>query len=184
MIKTMILERFLESLTQALITDIPDDDPTKADIVKIGRFQDDPTRYPISISISPGDPEDPAYRDGIVTLQNGQQSSQNIGFYVDAREIGGGEYWYRRGVLQVQCHFVLSRYPETTALTHAHTVLGRVLYTLENTYVADLTDEFGEHAVVPFVYGNTFFESGGPPADYIWRGKVLWSVLTYRSPIN
>jgi hypothetical protein len=177
MIKTLILTRFHEELTRALITEIPTDDPTIASVVKIGRFQDDPTRYPISVAISPGDPEDPNYRDGIVTLDQ----MHNIGFEVPAREIGGGSYWWRRGILQVQCHFVLARYPETIALEHAHNVLGRIELALETTYLADLTDDFGEHAIVPFVYGNTFFESGGPPADYIWRGKVLWSVLTYRS---
>lgn len=184
MIKTLILNRFYDTLNKALIEDIPNDDPTRASLVKVGRFQDDPTRYPISISIAPGDPEDPNYRDGIVTLNDGQQSSHNIGFYVNAREIGGGEYWYRRGILQVICHFVLNRYPELTALDYAHTVLGRITYALEATEVSDLRDEFGEQAILPFVYGNTFFESGGPPADYIWRGKVLWTVLTYRSSLS
>jgi hypothetical protein len=177
MIVKLILDRFNETLTRALITDIPTDDLTRANIVKIGRFQDDPTRYPISVAISPGDPEDPNYRDGIVTLEQ----MHDIGFEVPAREIGGGSYWWRRGVLRLQCHFVLARHSEIDALTYAHSVLGRIEYTMDNTYLADLTDEFGEHAIVPFTYGNTFFESGGPPADYIWRGKVLWSVLTYRS---
>jgi hypothetical protein len=177
MIKALVLDRFCEELTRNLITDIPADDPTRASIVKVGRFQDDPTRYPISVSISPGDPEDPNYRDGIVTLEQ----MHNIGFEVPPREIGGGAYWWRRGILLLQCHFVLARYPETMALNYAHTVLGRIEQTMDSTCLADLTDEFGEHAILPFTYGNTFFESGGPPADYIWRGKVLWSVLTYRS---
>jgi len=178
-IMPLILDRFRDNLKVALIDNVPEDDPTRASIVKIGRFQDDPTRYPISIAISPGDPEDPAYKDGIVTLD----AMQNIGFEIYPREIGGGEYWWRRGVLQVQCHFVLSRYPEETALEYAYQVMGRILDSLASTYLADLTDEWGEHAVIPFIFANTFFESGGPPADYIWRGKVLWSTLTYRKGI-
>jgi hypothetical protein len=177
----MILERFRQTLQATLIDSVHLENPIRANIVKVGRFQDDPTRFPISVAISPGDPADPEYRDGIVTMQ---EQKHSIGFEIPPREIGGGQYWWRRGVLQVQCHFVLSRYPEPKATEYAYEVLGRILGSLERTNVADLTDDYGEHAIVPFAYANTYFESGGPPADYIWRGKVLWSVLTYRSPIT
>lgn len=176
MIVPLILEAIRAKLQDELITQIPTGTPSRASIVKIGRFQDDPTLYPISVSISPGDQDDPDYRDGIVTLDQ----MHNLGFDAPAREIGGGQIWWRRGIIKLQCFYVIERYAESVALGHAFEILGRIENCIETIPLNGITDSYGEQAIAPFLYGNTFFESGGPPADYIWRGKILWSVLTYR----
>jgi hypothetical protein len=54
------------------------------------------------------------------------------------------------------------------------------MHWIERTQVSDLVDEFGEQALMIAVYASTFFEGGGPPSDYIWRGNVYWQVLTSR----
>lgn len=176
MIVPLILQRYKTALTTALITNVTG--PTQAKLVKIGRFQDDPTIKSIYVAISGGDPDNIEYRDGIVSLEE----MQRIGFAAYPREIGGGQMWWRRGVIQVGCYFVVERVNEETAAQYAYDVLGRIENAIEGTTVIDLVDDFNERAIMGFCFSNSFFESGGPPQDYIWRGKVLWSVLTERRP--
>ena len=47
-------------------------------------------------------------------------------------------------------------------------------------FEAILVDDYDERAKPPvFVESHSFFESGGKK-QYIWRGKLLWRVLTWR----
>lgn len=180
MIIPLILNKIKTGLTTALITNIATTDPSRASVVKIGRFQQDPTIQNIYLAISPGNPEDPEYKDGVVSMREWE----NIGFEIPAREVGGGAYWWRRGIVQIGCYYVVDRVPEEIALAQATMVLGRTEKALEEISMSGVVDEFGEIAYgCPFVYANTFFESGGPPADYIWRGKIYWSVLTSRNSL-
>jgi hypothetical protein len=54
------------------------------------------------------------------------------------------------------------------------------MHWIERTEVSDLVDDFGERASMIAVYASTFFEGGGPPDQYIWRGSILWQCLTER----
>lgn len=170
----MLLDRIAMHLTEKMHTLIPEDDPSRADLVKIGRFQDNPVKYNVYVAISPGDPEDTNWVDGIVTLE----SMKNIGFYVDPREIGGSQMWWRRGIAQLGCYFIREKFVEEEALRWAYTALGRLQHNIENIQVTDLTDSYGEQAVKMFHYAYSFSESGGPPKSYVWRGKVHWQCLT------
>jgi hypothetical protein len=172
----LLLDAIRVQLYTKLITEVSSSDPTKATVVKIGKFQDDPLKDNIYAAISPGDPERLEWADGIVTLE----SMQNVGFNIDPREVGGGEVWWRRGIVQVGTYFITQRYTETQAITYAHTFLARLENALQNTPVAGIEDTYGERAVLLFVSGNQFSETGGPPNQYIWRGKVWWQVLTER----
>lgn len=169
-----ILIKMRDHLTYYLQTSIPEDDESRADVVKLGRFQDNPLRKNIYVAISPGDPDDPNWLDGIVTLE----SMKNIGFYVDPREVGGGQMWWRRGIAQIGCFFIREKYTEEDAMMYAYTALGRLLHNIENIDLSGTIDTNNEVAVKMFMYGHTFHESGGPPKSYIWRGKVLWQCLT------
>jgi hypothetical protein len=173
----LIVTEIVTRLKQVCITDLPADDPTRADVVKVGRFQDDRVLNNIHIAVSGGDAENPDYKDGIVTLGE----MDRIAIYAPAREIGGGQLWWRRGVIQVGCYFINEQFDEATAMEYAYTVLGRIENNLESIPVAHLSDAHGEQALKLFAYGNTFFESGGPPSSYIWRGKILWTCLTGRN---
>lgn len=180
MIVPMIVDRIVAGLTKACITDIPFGDPTKLDAIKSGRFQEDPNTKSFRASVQGGDLEDPDLRDGIVTLREGQ--SMRTGFYVEPREFGGRntQMWYRRGIVRLEFYFIVEQKQEEPSRNIAYAMLGRIQNNIEKIYVADLYDDFGEHAVKLFSTQNSFFQSGGPPTSYLWRGKVIWECLTER----
>jgi len=171
----LILNRIKVQLTATLITAAEDDDPIKADIVKVGRFQDNPNTNNIYAAIQSGDPDDLDFKDGIVSLGD----FEDIALKVPAREIGGGEMWWRRGIIQYGCFFHQNNeYTEEQAMTMAYNFLGRIQGVVEDLFVADLVDDYGEQAYYMFPFANTFTESGGPPKSYIWRGRMYWQCLT------
>jgi hypothetical protein len=175
-IVNLILTKLVDDLTAALITNIPDGDATKADVVKRGLLQQDKVSRNIEIGVTGGDHDDPNYTDGIIDLQRMPQ----VGFYAPAREVGGGELWWRKGVARVDCFFVRERLTEDESFEAAYKILGRIEKAIALSNMSGLTDEFGEKAIKVFCYGNTFFQSGGPPKSFIFRGKILWQCLTER----
>jgi len=172
----LILDALVTQITATCITAINEADPTKMDLVKLGRVREDVVNSNIHAAVSGGDPESPNYLDGILSLEE----MDNIGYRFPIREIGGGQLWWRRGIVQIGCYFIKEKFDEETAADHAYVVLGRVQNAIPQTQVGGLTDSFGEQAIMIDCYGNTFTESGGPPASFIWRGKILWSCLTIR----
>ena len=172
----LLLQQLKTHLTAEMQSSIASNDPTRADVVKIGRFQDDPLKNNVYIAISPSDPEKLDWVDGVVSLE----SMKDVGFYIDPREIGGGETWWRRGVVQIGCYFVKEKYDEETAISYSQTTLARLVNAIQSVDLNGLTDEFGELAVLMFCYSHHFAQSGGPPDKYIWRGKVHWQCLTER----
>lgn len=172
----LILHAMKDHLVSSLVTNQLPEDPIYFDVVKIGRWQDDPKRKNVHLAISGGDAEDFKYMDGIATLDD----LDDLGFYVPAREFGGGQSWWRRGTIQIGCYFIRERYEEEVAVEYAYAALGRLMAEVENVDVTNLEDDFGERAIRIFLYGNSFFQSGGPPRSYIFRGKLLWACLTER----
>lgn len=173
-IVSLILQRMKTQVEQELVLAQPPDDVLIPSMVKVGRFQDDPVTNRIYVALNTGDSADPEFMDGIVTLRE----MERIGVRFPAREIGGGERWWRRGRAQIGCFFITTPYTEEVALDYSHIVMGRLRHAVDNTHVSDLVDEFGERAKAIFVYARNFFESGGPPNQYIWRGSIHWQVLT------
>ena len=158
-----------DHLTAIMKTAIDPSDLTYAEVVKVERYQEDPTRNNVQIAIAGGDPDNPDYVDGIVSLDE----LHDIGFNTYAREIGGGQLWWR-------AYYLLEGLAEEPAQSAAYTVLGRLEANIENLTVSHLVDDYGEQALKLFVYANEFFRSGGPPSNYMYRGKVLWQCLTER----
>jgi hypothetical protein len=175
-ISDLIVTRLVEKLSQELITKISSGDPSRAGEVQAYRFQDNPLNPVNFVWVSAGNPNDPDYRDGRVTADQ----MEDLGMTLPAGEIGGGHYWWRRGRVSLGCYYILKSFKQDVAAKHAHTFLGRVTYHTEHTNVADLVDEWGERAYYLWVPHSTFFEGGGPPAQYIWRGEVAWQALTHR----
>jgi len=173
-ITPLILNRMLEHLANVLIAQATDD--LVPETIKIGRFQENPVKTVVYVSLHPGDPEDPAFRDGIVTLEQ----MQNIGIDLEyPREIGGGQLWWRRFTAMIGCYWMQDRLDEWTAMDNSYVIEGRLCSAIQSVDLNNLIDEFGEQPLMPFLYGSTFFEGGGKD-QYIWRGKVLWQVLTAR----
>ena len=175
-IVNMILDALTARLTEVCQVQVNADDLTYADVVKKGLLQQSKTQKNVSIGISGGDHDDPNYTDGIVTLEK----LPNIAMQIAAREIGGGQTWWRRGVVRIECFFIRERLTEDEAHVAGYEVLGRVQSAIENIDLTGLVDDYGERAQQIFCFGNTYFESGGPPKSFIFRGKVLWQCLTER----
>ena len=97
-----------------------------------------------------------------------------------AREIGGGQIWRRKAVVQYGCYFVNQNFTEDEATQLAYSTLGRLLSSVEDVDINGLIDDYGERVVQVFCHANTFFEGGGPPTSYIFRGKVHVSYITER----
>ena len=177
MIVPLILLSLRDYLETALQDEVPDDDPTKAVLVKVGRFQDNPVKKNVSVAINGGDFENPEYIDGRIDHESlNQFEIRNL----PVGEIGGGIYWWRRGTMDFKTFFVKQRYEEEIAMKFAYEFYGRLLHAVESCSLRGLTDSFGEMAHGrPYIEGSSFFESGGAN-QYIWRGKLKWRVLTWR----
>lgn len=172
----MVLDQLVEYLTQYMITDLAEDNPIRADLVKKGLLQENKVESNIQIGVSGGDHDQPDDMDGIITLDK----LPDIGIDLPSREIGGTQLWMRRGVVRLECFFIAEGYDEDTAHGIAYDCLGRVLELVGLAPVHGLTDEYGEKVIMIHCYANTFFESGGPPASYIFRGKIFWAIYTER----
>jgi hypothetical protein len=175
----LLIMRLADSLEYAMKTSIPSSDITKATLVQPYRFQGSPLENYIYLYVTGGDMNDPNLADSRVSSQ--REGVDNLDMTLPAGEIGGGHYWWRRGRVVLGCYFVLDpKFAQEVAGQHAHTVLGRAMYTIDSTNVADLVDDFGEQAYMIACYANTFYEGGGPPNQYIWRGEIHWQALTRR----
>lgn len=175
-IRDLLVHRFAQSLETECKTNAYRTDPARVDLVKPYRFQQEPQGTPVYLSVIAGDVSDPTLRDARVKADE----QESLGINLPSGEIGGGHLWWRRGRVTIACYYVMHKFSQEDAALHSHTVLGRVTHHLERTQVADLVDDFGERALATMVIANVFFESGGPPDQYIWRGEVEWQVLTER----
>lgn len=173
----MILDTLVEHYTQHMKDEIPEDDPTRVRVVKKGLLQAGKLENIIQIGITGGDHELPDDIDGIVTMDK----LPDVGMEFPHREIGGGQIWMRRGVIRLECFFIRGpKMTEDEAHRVAYDTLGRTLSLVETAPVSGLLDDFGERALTAHCYANTFFESGGPPNNFIFRGKIFWAVYTER----
>jgi hypothetical protein len=173
----MILDKIVAGLQSSMGDNVTDIN-TKANLVKKGLLQtpDKLTKY-ISIGVTGGDHEDPNYIDGINTMEG----LPDIAMDMFPREVGGGQFWQRRFIARVEIYYILQPHVETDATAYAYEVLGRLESNIENVDLSNLTDDYGETAQGhAYCYANTFFQSGGPPQSYIFRGKVMFTVLTER----
>lgn len=176
-IEHMIAMRLVDQLTLHCQTNIIKDDLTKADVVKFGRFQADPVKTKVYISVAPGDPDKAETRSGLLPVD---EFNSDLGFEFPIREIGGNytnSMWYFNGTVNLGCYYIKDKLDEVEASRNAHVVIGRIKQVVANTPIHDLKDTFGAGGVRVFVYANSFNEGGGPPNQYIWRGKVYYAAL-------
>jgi hypothetical protein len=176
MIVPMVMERMKDELTAVLQTPYAESAIERADLIKVGLMQESMVKKNVSLCIQGGDHTDPNYKDGISSLEG----MDDFHWKPPVREIGGGSTWYRRGVIQVYCFYILEGLTEEQATQAAYDVLGRLEANLESIQVGDLVDDFGEQAVRIWLTSNTFVQGGGPPSSYIFRGRVFWYCETER----
>lgn len=169
--------RLVSSLNTKMITEVPKSNRTRASLVKAYRFQDSPQENSIYLAVTGGNPNDTNLRDARISASE----MEDLGMRLPIAEVGGGHLWWRRGRVILGCYFVAANEEEQIkAGEYAHEVLGRATYSIERTYVSDLVDDYGEQALMIICHANTFYESGGPPNQYIWRGEIHWQALTAR----
>lgn len=173
MIKDILVKHIADYMEAKLITSVSG--ITKAKVVKPYRFQENPLEENVYCWIATGDPNEAYDKDTRV----GAGEAEGLGMTLPPAEIGGGHLWWRRGTARIGCYWVRDRLSQEDAAFYSHQILGRTLHWLERCPVSGLVDEFGEHALYIFVYGNTFVEGGGNDQFY-WRGDVYWQVLTER----
>lgn len=173
----MILHRIKENIETELVHNVPEDNPTRVALVKVGRFQENPKSYNVSIAVMGGDVDNPDFLDA----RADHEMLDQIGIrYLPVGEIGGGYYWYRRGTITYQSFFLTENYDEETAMEYAYDLYGRLLKTVEETNVSDLVDDYGEKAYgLVFLESSTYYHSGGK-GKHAWRGKLYFRVLTWR----
>jgi hypothetical protein len=173
----MICGKIQAHLQERLVAEVPEGNPTRAVLVKTGLFRENPKQINVTVSITPGDFGDNDYIDGRV--DNPAFDDLQVR-NLPVSEIGGGEYWWRRGTMRVQVFFVTQPIEEDAAMQYAYDFLGRLEEATKSTPLGILVDDYGERAKPPvYVEGRTFFPSGGKD-KFIWRGKLLWRVLTWR----
>jgi hypothetical protein len=173
----IILWAIRDHLETVLQTEVPESNPTRAVLVKVGRFQENPVSINVSVSISGGDFEEPRYIDARIdnpSLEGFPIRNLPVG------EIGGGHYWYRRGTIDFKAFFVRQRFTEDVAMRYAYDFYGRLLKGVESVPLAGLRDDYDEGVFPPIYVESTSMFEGGGKDKFIWRGKLSWKVLTWR----
>jgi hypothetical protein len=176
---TLIPERIVRDLTVVLTTNIAEDDPTRVDAVKLGRFQATPNTEPRRVYVMNGDIEDPKWADEIA---DPERNDNELAFRVWPREIGGGEMWWRKGIVQFELFFLMTtdRPEEDLSRAYAHIIVSRAEQTMREVEISDLEDIYGESAIKLFCPRTSTLQAGGPSNQYVWRGKLYWAALTER----
>lgn len=172
---TKFLHTMTEYLTTVLIDAVPEEDPTRAVVIKLGRVLENPLKKNISVSVQAGDPEDLNFMDKRIDFDD----EFKIGSLL-AQEIGGGCYWWRRGIVMYNAFFVRQRYREERAFEYAYSFYGRLHKAMDRMSFIPIEDDFGEKLFSPvYVESVRFTESGGDN-QFIWRGKLRWRVLSWK----
>lgn len=173
----MTLWAMRDHLETAMVNEVPESNPTRALVVKVGRFLENPLDMNVSIAILGGDFENPKYSDARID----NPDVENFPFKnLPVGEIGGGHYWYRRGIVQFQCFFVRQRYDEERASLYAYDFYGRLLKALEGTPLPQIRDDYEEGVIPPVIVESSTFNESGGKNKFIWRGKLFWRILTWR----
>jgi hypothetical protein len=178
----LILHRIADVMRQELLTAVDPDDPARIHEVKVGRYQQNPSEAYRRLAVMHGDIDEPQVLDAIAPRVT---RTHPLAYDVDAREIGGTEVWYRRGIVLLELYFINDNsITEAMARERAYEILGRVqnAFLANHIRVYDLEDEYGEHAIMVLQTASSMTASGGPPASWIYRGKVFWDCQTERNP--
>lgn len=156
-----------DRLEAKLLTDVSDE--TKADLVRQGRLQDDPTLTPITILVHPGDDTWP-------TDIYDQRAYSGI-VLPSAYEMDGTANHYLRAFVIELSVFLEGVSNRQSARATALTVLSRAEHAIFTMSVPSTRDDFGELASMVQIAESYMREGGGEDVS-IWRGAILVEFLT------
>jgi len=180
-----IVDALVTDLQAACITNVEEDDPTRAGLVRAGRLQANPQTNITSILVHPNYPPQPEtwIHEEVDRIRQGAGS----GYYETygaplvggTDEIGGGRFWHRRGTVELSIFFTQQNYDRDTAKDYANIIRRRVEHTINTaTTPLGLQDSFGE--VCQQVYSKkSWLLEGGGSGKYLWRGWVFWEAMTH-----
>lgn len=173
----MILKKTVTWVKEKCFEEVPEDDPTRSGLVKMGLLQENPADKVVSIAINSGDYEDPDFVDAHIDHPEVQEFTiRNL----PRGEIGGGTYWWRRFSIRVAVFFVRQNYDEELSIYYAYEFYGRLQRAIDQCQIGTLEDKFGERALgKPLMESTTFFQGGGKKKA-IFRGKLRFRVLCWR----
>lgn len=192
-ISDVLVDAIVVALTEELQTNTDKADLAHVAHIQGGKLQSDPVRagetWGHSIEVHIGDPD--TLEDTWVDELAGPDD-QYIKFApqggLPIAEIGGGFsglFWWRRGVIDINSFFIGKDYDRDKA-RQVHNLLRRrveqVLGDGSGGGFLGLSDSSGKEQVIFFMpVKSRVSESGGPPAQFIWRGKVWWQALVSRT---
>ena len=163
----------------------------KPGIVKVGRFQDDPTdvadtngRVDATVAIFSGDPNKDTWRSGMF---QGGTNENDLGISAPIREIGGAYHWWERLYIEWQCYMIGAQLAQLEADR-----IAAVFKTLLEAYcasksdtnphgwdVAGLRDPLGQMALAALL-SESFHVGRGGASDWIQEGELWVQVLTLK----
>lgn len=173
----MLIDGIVDALTVDLVTNIVDGDLTKANVVRAGRLQADPTRGTgINVLVWPDEDSNP---NELYT------NDKQAGILAPTYEIGGGAFFMQRFRLNLLFHFKGYRGEDgrVDARNLAYVILARIrktLHTMNMPLHPDTLqpkDDFGEIAIELQV-DEFWMREGGGSGNYIWTGEIAFGFLT------
>ncbi len=183
---TLIQNRLVEAIIATCQTPFPltsDDpdfvaDPSRANLVKKGAFQDDPSDYRGVVCVHRNNPKK--------TKDTGEAAWPDERFAVEMGMVIGEEataHWRRRFVVEVQ--FWPGGMTQDEAEAANGVLVARVCSTVERLQLLGLHDEFGESVEQPAnpLVRMQFDEGGGPDDEYSWRTQLFLEYETIWNPV-
>ena len=169
----MLIQHINNNLEQDMQTNIPVNDPTRANLVRPGLLQDDPTIARINVLTYANDPDDElGWLHGVIPGGTPNQTTQDPPSY----QIGGGEMWYRRFKTMIEV-FPSPKVDRQGALQLASVVLARAERTLTLLDMNIGTDDFGESAIDLRVMKSGLIFGGGE-GQFIHICNIWYQILT------
>jgi len=178
-INDLILDKLADDI-EAVFTAVTES-TEQASVIRPGRLQQNPVKAVTSILLFQGDPDGLMWDDSLVAERENALDRQYIS--VPSFEIGGGDFWWRRFVAEVQYFGVKDKQMRDEARRIANLNVGRVQKAIRQSMnqgrgLQGLRDDLGEMTIMVLPVKVTWTQGGGPPASYIWRAKVKFQVLT------
>lgn len=176
-IVSLIADAIVQDLTEAFDTE----DLAASGLVRLGRLMDDPEGYDNPICVHENDPDDP---NGWLheQIRHPYSEGRNLSVFQPGYfEIGGSEVWVRRFTIELNVFLTREGLERDAAKAVIDTVHGRAIHTLRNsTRIIGLEDEYGEHVWMARcgVAKTRMLLSGGPPTNWIGRGKIWFQAFT------
>jgi hypothetical protein len=187
----LIVDAYVDYLSDKCRNDLDTDDPTRFGIVRGGHLQEDPIPDVSYLLIHSNDSSDGWRHMGTNAETSTPYGMRSMFGHLSALpqfEIGGKSMlWWRRLHIEAGAFFLNLGYDRDVSRQHSNVMFSRTEYWLMKANIDDdagvlgLVDDFGERVMEVLLHSSKYTEGGGPPEDFIWRARIWFDVLTERS---